>query len=243
MEINMKRQKLIILAILMSSICFTWGINSTWAENNQRLSQITFTLNADQWVVSNSADVTVAVHALLTQKQLMDAQKNILQALQKISMQGDWKIIQLQRTKNQANLEQLEILAQARLPNADLPEIRNRVKQQSKQGENYELQSIDYTPTPAEMETAEANLRTKIYEQAKAELKRINELYPEQHYDLFMINFNDIQPVQSGYQKVMMIESVNTPQPAAPTVAATANVSQHITLSAQVTLSHSLSNE
>lgn len=224
-----------LLSLVIASVCIFSPLSMAWADDNQPQSQVSFTLTADNWVTSHSAEVTIAVHALLTQDQLADAQSNILHSLRNISAKGEWKIIQMQRTQNQANLEQLEILAQARLPNDALTDLRAAAKQESKQGETYEIQSMDYSPTNDELEAAQANLRSKIYEMAKAELQRLNSVFNNQSYILFSINFNNPQPIQPMYQKVNMIETaeVRSDQSAVQN----ANVSQHLTLTGQVVLS------
>lgn len=205
--------------------------------DKQPLPQIALTLNADQWLTSSTANVTVVGHALLTQEQLANAQKNILQALQKISADGTWHIVQMQRSQSQANLEQLEVTAEARLLNSAITDLRSKAKAVSKQGETYEIGDIDYSPTDAEINTAQADLRAQIYQAAKAELQRISQLYPEQQYYLFSVNFNGSASPPVMYQKAGFAEMSATAVAPGPTPATGANVSQHLRLAAQVVLS------
>src|SRR6266481_7303405 len=115
-----------IRAVISLILCLSTMITlSAWADTSTPpLSQVTFTLTADKCLTSETANVTIAVHAQLTQEQLTTAIPDILQALQKISGAGKWYIMQMQRSQSQADLEQLEVMAQARLPSNVLADLR-----------------------------------------------------------------------------------------------------------------------
>lgn len=214
---------------------------SAWADTAPPpLSQVTFALTADKWLTSETANVTVAVHAQLTQEQLNAALPDILQSLQKISAAGKWYIMQMQRSQSQADLEQLEVMAQARLPSNVLSDLRHKAKAVSKQGMSFEITNIDYSPTDSELADAQASLRQQIYQLARAELQTLNQLYPEQHYALFAVNFNSPvtpQPIMPMYQKVTTANIVNQEVSAGTVQSVAGAVSQHLEQSAQVTLS------
>ena len=86
------------------------------------LHQITFTMTSEQWVSTQNADVFVGVDATLDQNQLATAHTNILDKLNQLA-KTDWHIIQFNRTQNSSGLEQLSVVAQARLPETALSKI------------------------------------------------------------------------------------------------------------------------
>ena len=225
------------LSLLMLFLIFFFQI-SLAADNDQNLSQVILNLNADKWIVSQTANVQISVYALLTESQLASAQENILNTLKNFSSEGDWHIVQMQRSKNQANLEQLEVTAEARLPNNQINNLRQKARASSKQGETYEVKDIDYSPSPEEIATAQFELRQKIYQSARDEVNSINQVFPNQRFSLFSINFNTsaIQPQAYLEKNTAFVESSVNSQPN-PTPNTNIDVSQHLTLSAQVTLS------
>jgi hypothetical protein len=156
------------------------------------LPQVTLQLTAEQWVTTQTADVSIALDALLNKDQLAKAQDSFQAALKKIAPEGDWHITEFSRTPSKTNLEQLHAVAHARLPNNALGGLRDRAKAQNSEGQTYAVQDITYTPTAGEISAAQAKLRSEIYEQAKAELDRLNTVYPKPGYTLYNINFSNI---------------------------------------------------
>lgn len=227
---NLKHHNILTAVFCLLSFFSTMTLA---ADQPQPQPQVAFSLNADQWVTSNSANVTVTIHASKTQEQLANMQNNILQKLKKIAASSKWHITQINRKQSQANLEQLDVVAEARLPTTALADLRSKAKSVSQQGEAYDITSIDYTPTDAELNKAQADLRQQIYQQAKDELARLNQMYPKQNYNLFNINFNGPIMPQPSYRNTTMVMAANQSQ---PETADGANVSQHLRLSAQVIL-------
>lgn len=169
------------------------------------LNKITLQLSAEQWVTTKNALVSVGVNASVAEIGLDKIQSQILDKLSKISNKGEWHIVSFNRSQDQSGLERVQVLAQARLPNNDLAGIRDRAKSISKPGETYTIDNVQLTPSEDELREANNVLRDMIYQQAKAELARINKNYPEQKYYVHDINFlNEVRPIAMSANALYM---------------------------------------
>lgn len=177
----------IFIVIVLSLLSATVAVADT---KPLPLNQITLQLNVEDWVTAKTAKVTVAMNAALSKKGLEEIHKDLFANLNKIAAGADWHITVFERSKDQSGLEQVHIMAEARMTEDKLPKLRDAAKAVSKPGENYEVTDIDFSPSLAEFEEMHKVLRGRIYSQAKTELAAINQLYPEQHYFLHTINFN-----------------------------------------------------
>lgn len=172
---------------------------SAWAQDpcTGILPQVTLQLTAEQWVTTQTAKVSVALDALLNKEQLAKAQDNFQAALKKIAPEAVWHITEFTRSPSKTNLEQLHAVAEARLTDDAIAGLRDRAKAQNTEGQTYTVQDIVYTPTTDEVSATQAKLRAQIYQQAKAELDRLNTVYPKPGYSLYNINFINVT-VQPG---------------------------------------------
>ena len=180
--------KKIISILFISAFSFNAPV---WADPScaDLLPQVTLQLSAEQWVSTKTARVSVTLDALLNRGQLAKAQDDFQAALNKIAPEGVWHITEFSRTPSKTNLEQLHAVAEARLTDTALAGLRERAHAQNSEGQTYTVQDIIYSPTTAEISAAQAQLRAQIYAQAKAELDRLNTLYPKPGYSLYNINF------------------------------------------------------
>lgn len=163
---------------------------------NNFLPQVTLQLTAEEWVTTQTARVSVSLDALLNKPQLARAQEDFQAALSKIAPEGVWHITEFSRSASKTNLEQVHAVAEARLSDKAMAGLRERARSLNSEGQTYSIQDITYNPTTAELSAAQARLRSQIYSQAKAELDRLNAIYPKPGYTLYNINFNS--PIQPG---------------------------------------------
>ncbi len=175
---------------LLLSLVFS---SPVWSSNNDNsdalLNKITLKLNAEQWVSSKTALVTIGVNASVSDNALDKVQDNVLQKLNTLSNQGEWHITSFNRSLDQSGLERVQMSAQARLPASALPNLRDKTKTMSKPGETYTLDDVQFIPSEDEIRAANINLRGLIYQQAKDELVRLNHVYSDQKYYVHDINF------------------------------------------------------
>lgn len=173
---------LILVSLLASSV---------WAgvPVDRLLNKISFQLNAEQWVTTKSALVNVRVNAAVSDQGIENVQANVLNRLSQIADKTDWHILSLERQLDKSGLENIQIIAQARLDQSALINLRNKAKAISKAGETYTIDSVQFIPSEEEFRAANAALRNNLYQQAKVEIDAINKMYPEQKYYLHQIEF------------------------------------------------------
>lgn len=198
------------------------------------LHQITFTLTSEQWVTTQNADVFVGVDATLDQSQLASAHNDILQKLNKLA-KTDWHITQFNRSQNSSGLEQLSVVAQARLPETDLSKIRDDAKNLTHPGETFTVLNIAFTPSTAELEAVRAQLRNDLYNKIQNELNTINKVYTNQKYVVHEIDFSESGASQPPVPMMKMTMVAGNAAEAAP-AAAPLTVANKLVMTANVTL-------
>ncbi len=185
-----------------------------WAETNVEdlLNKVILRLNAEQWVTTKTALVTVGINVSVSDNDLGKAQSHIMDKLNQIASKADWHILSFDRSQDQSGLEKVQASAQARLADNALAGLREKAKEISKPGETFTLDNVQFVPTEDEMRNANAVLRGNIYQQAKTELDQLNKLYSDQKFYIHQINFvSDVVPgpmMQAKYAGVAASNSV-----------------------------------
>lgn len=199
------------------------------------LNQITLTMTSEKWVSTQNADVFISVDATLDQNQLATAHNDILDKLNQLA-KTDWHIIQFNRTQNSSGLEQLYVVAQARLPETALSKIRNDAKSLTHPGETYTVQSITFNPSTAELEAVRSQLRNDLYNKIQTELNTINKVYSNQKYVVHQIDFSESGSPQPPVPMMkMQMLAGNAAAEMAP-AAAPLTVANKLVMTANVTL-------
>jgi len=96
------------------------------------------------------------------------------------------------------------MVAEARLEQNELADLRDKAKLISTPGETFSIDNIQFVPGKEEFRQAENDLRNDIYTQARKEIDVLNKLYPEQKYYLHTVNFilpSSPMPVAAMYMK------------------------------------------
>lgn len=153
------------------------------------LNRVTLQLHAEQWATTDTALVNVTINAALTDQGIETIQASIIQKLKKISDKSEWHIVSFERQQDQSGLENVQMSAEARLPQTELANLRSKAKALTKPGETYAIESVVFTPSDEELRQVKIALRNNIYQQAKTEIDALNKIYPEQKYYLHQIDF------------------------------------------------------
>lgn len=194
------------------------------------LNRVNFQLSAERWATTDSAKVIVSVNATLDEAALSTAHQTIMGNLKKISPKAAWHITRFNRSKGQSGLEQLQVLAEARLPETELATLRSKAKSISKPGITFRVADIQFTPSQPEMEKTRSTLRAEIYQDANAEIGRLNKAFPQQCYFLNSIKFRgDAPKPQPRFGMAMMAKGA---APSAPPL----SVSDKLRVNAEVVL-------
>lgn len=162
-----------------------------WAEINLEplLNKVSLQLQAEQWVTTKTALLSVGINASVSDQGIEKIQNEVMQKLNQLSSKGEWHIVSFDRQLDKSGLESIQMMAQVRLPQTDLANLRDKAKAISKPGETFTIDNVQFTPSNEEVRQAEMNLRNNLYSQAKTEIDNLNKLYPEQKYYLHQINF------------------------------------------------------
>lgn len=158
-------------------------------------SVVEFQLQKEQWVKTNTALVTISADVTLDKaNSFVQTREQLLAKFATLAENITWNITTFNTSQSESGLEQMHVEAQARLAENTLGNLREKTKELSKPGLTLRLVSIDFSPSAEELETAKANLRSIIYNEAKQEITRINKIYPEQNYILHSITFQPTAP-------------------------------------------------
>jgi len=227
-------------AIYLLLVSLLVSLNA-WADNAYEplLNTVTLELNAEQWVTTQTALVTIGVNASVTGGGLEKIQSNVLSKLNQISNKGEWHIISFNRSLGQSGLEQVQISAQARLPSSDLGGLRDRAKAITKPGETYTLDNVEFTPSENELRDANKNLRNTIYQQARNEIDVLNKANPDQHYYIHNIDFVGRVTPQPPQPMMYKVGGMNT----LASNAANISVGNKLSVSATVVLASAPSSD
>ena len=198
------------------------------------LDTVVFHVAAKQWVSTQTALLSVNINATLTNADLVKARADVMERLAKIAV-GEWHLTQFDRSQDSSGLEKLYVQAQVRVPQSNLTNIYQSAKSVSKPGASYEVGTVEFTPSLAEVEHIREQLREQLYQQARDELVRLNKVYTGQNYTLNNLVFSDgeIMPLyQSKVYKGQgeMNALATTAQAPAPALV----VSNELTLTAMV---------
>lgn len=224
-----------LLLIIAAQLFYSVPVLARPKPFNQSLDRVEFDLSAEQWVATNTARVTVQVNASLNDEQLASAQHDTLQTLQKLNQSAEWHITQFDRQPGKSGLEQLTVLAETRLPEVALTGLRAKAKTASQPGRAVKIVDIEFTPSDREMEQARSALREQIYQDANAELARLNKVYPGQRFRVHQIEFEGARPIVSMARNKVMLLATESSASVAPTL----SVNNKLTVTARIVLAAS----
>lgn len=169
------------------------------------LDKVDFQISAKQWITTQTALLMVNVNATLNNADLVKARSEIMERLAKIA-QGEWHLIQFDRSQDSSGLEKLSVVAQARVAQSGLTNVYQNAKSVSKPGAHYEIGSIEFKPSIEETQQVRVQLRERLYTQVRDELARINKVYSGQNYSLNNLIFieGDQPPGPQPLNKAVM---------------------------------------
>lgn len=176
-------------------VCFTMT-TPVWASENLEalLNKVTLQLHAEQWITTKTALVNVGINAAVTDQGIEKVQNEVMQKLAQLA-NSEWHILSFDRQQDKSGLESIQIVAQARLQQNELGNLRDKAKAISKPGETFTIDDVQFTPSEDEVRQANVLLRGSVYQQAKAEIDTLNKSYPDQKYYLHQIDFMVMPPM------------------------------------------------
>ena len=211
-----------------------------YADNNSNfepLNKISMTFSAQQWATANTAKVSVMVHAALTEQQLANFQQKVQANLQQLAPSKNWHIVAFNQAKGSSGLQNVTVLAQARLPSHDLANLSTNAERLNAQGVHYKIANINFSPSFTQVQATKSAIRHTLYKQIQAELKTINQTYAPQTFHVYNITFQDqgkVQPRPLPITSMVAYNGVRKLGDGGMHPNNTVQVNQQIKLSAQV---------
>ena len=150
---------------------------------------VTLPLTLEDWVETNTARTELAVDASLPGSDAGKVRAEILGAVKSLSRGTDWRFTAFDRSQDASGLEHWHAVIETRLPEADLGGLSDRAKQASKPGLQIKVQTVDFTPTLAEIEAEKAKLRGEMYKKVNEALAQLNQAEPDRKYRIMHIDF------------------------------------------------------
>jgi len=135
--------------------------------------KIVFELRAEEWIESDSANVSVVVDAAGAAADLAALRTDIREVLARLADSADWRIVRFNRNQGATGLETWRVVAEARLPETLLADIHQMADKASRPGMRARVAHIDFAPTLAEREAALSRLRAELYRMAGKELAQM----------------------------------------------------------------------
>lgn len=197
------------------------------------VDQVILTLSAENWVESDTARVAVGIDAALPGADAGRVRHEMMAALRRLAPDAGWRFVRFERRRDASGLERWSARAEARLPQGALGGLETRADQLSRPGLQVRVEETDFAPTLAEIEAANARLRTEIYARAGAELERLNRAFPDRDYRVATIDFVHGPDVPLEHQADRMTARALA-APAAES--AGFGVSEKLTVSARIVL-------
>ena len=123
---------------------------------------IKFSLQAEQVVVNTTVKIIANVVAMVT-PDLVEARLNdsIREVMQKF-INADWQFSGMIRNPHAAGLEQINVTATARVPESENYALDQRRQRASREGLSIAQVSTDTSPTSAQIEDTQSELRHQL---------------------------------------------------------------------------------
>ncbi len=172
---------------------------------------VTLPLTLEDWVQTDTARTELAVDASLPGSDAGKVRADILGAVKSLAQGADWRFTAFDRNQDASGLEHWHAVIEARMAEAQLGGLSDRAKQASKPGLQIKVQTVDFSPTLAEVETAKAKLRAEMYKKVNEALAQLNQAEPDRKYRIMRIDFNG--PIATpGAPKMMRAMAAPMPE-------------------------------
>jgi hypothetical protein len=147
--------------------------------------EVRLPLAEEVWVISETANVSVAIEASADPVKSKTLRGEVLALLRQLVAEQDqakWQITSANLWRDPSGLERWQLKAEIRAAQSLLPGLAARAEKLSKPGLVLSV-TIDWTPSLQEVEEAKAKARTVLYRRALEEAERLNQALGEKrHY-------------------------------------------------------------
>jgi hypothetical protein len=193
---------------------------------------VSLSLVTEDWVQTQTARTELSVDASLPGSDAGKVRGDILASVKSLAQNADWRFTVFDRNQDASGLEHWHAVVEARLPETQLGGLSDRAKQSSKPGLQIKVQTVDFTPTLAEVEATRAKLRSDMYKKVNEALAQLNQSEPDRKYRIMRIDFNG--PI-AGAPMPKMARAMAAPMGGEPDMSGDIALSEKAQLRANVT--------
>ncbi|MEJ0061609.1 MAG: hypothetical protein WDO70_00005, partial [Alphaproteobacteria bacterium] len=179
-----------------------------FAEDFKPDDYVALDLNAEAWVTTTTARVTVNVDAAVASNAAGTMRADMLKAVSDVA-KAEWRLTNFSRGEDQTGLERWNASFESRLPENQLSGLHDAAKKASKAGMQLTVAEIAFDPTLAEVEAVKAKLRADLYKQAGDQLAALNAAFPNRQYRAGAIDFTGgMMPMMGRPPMPMMMKTM-----------------------------------
>ena len=176
------------------------------------MDNISLSFTVEDWINSNTAEVTMTVSASTEGRDGLDLRTEIKEALETL-VDTEWRFTDIDRSTGRSGLEEWNVTAQARVEEKDLNNLPSRAKDLGRKGLQYRVGNVDFTPTKIQFEGLYRDLRSKINRLIEAEIKTLQTELPGRKWRVSAITYDFGQGPLMGAaagRHLMMAMTANT---------------------------------
>lgn len=156
---------------------------------NIPMDNINLSFTVEDWINSNTAEVTMTVSASTEGQDGLDLRTEIKEALETL-VDTEWRFVDINRSTGRSGLEEWNVTAQARVEEKDLNNLPSRAKDLGRKGLQYRVGNVDFTPTKIQFEDLYRQLRSKINELIETEIKTLRTELPGRKWRVGTVDYN-----------------------------------------------------
>jgi hypothetical protein len=138
--------------------------------------EVTFPLTIEHGIVSDTVRVGVRATLSIAGADAVRVRSMVGEVLGTL-LDGEWQFSAVEREEDKSGMEQVVTLATIRVPEHRTGGLVERIARASKPGLKLALVSISARPPKQEIDRARAEVRRQVYERAKEEEARLNQVY------------------------------------------------------------------
>lgn len=199
------------------------------------MDSISLTLSAEDWVEADEAKVMIGIEAAFQGVDAGNVRTEMLSALGGLATDANWRFVRFDRSTSASGLEQYSATVESRLPDTALDGLSDKVNDAGRAGFKLSLIDVAFTPTLAEYEAVNSDLRAEIYRMAGEELEQVTAAYPDRDYRVASLEFYAGGDPIMAEPRARMMEAVQAAADAFSSGGGV-SVSQKLVLSARLIL-------
>lgn len=197
------------------------------------LEQVRVPLTVEGWVKTETARVDVTGDLTLVSGNRAEARGRALAGLASAAPGAEWRVVRFTRRTDASGAERWTFGAFARLKQETIDGLAGKLDALKKPGLVYRIAAIRMTPTLAEIESARASLRRRLYGLARQEAANAQGLWPGRKVRVVRVDFTPhavLERQKAEPLRMAMTEAAQAPAEAPMAVERRLRVSAVVTL-------------